>query len=86
MRVEANEGIGIEAGSQSEETALGLNAVKVLRNGDTGIAAMNNTRLFVVGSTVFGNGIGELPTVWGAAPLPELHRRLKKGWRDCADR
>ena len=70
MRVEANEGIGIEA-----EVAVGgdrarSNAVKVLRNGDTGIAAMNNTRLFVVGSTVFGNGIGELPTVWGPPLYP----------------
>jgi hypothetical protein len=79
VRVEANEGIGIEAGSQSEETALELNAVKVLRNGDTGIAAMNNTRLFVVGSTVFGNGIGELPTVWGPPLYPNSIGASRKG-------
>lgn len=70
VRVEANEGIGIEAGSQSGETVLELNAVKVLRNGDTGIAAMNNTRLFVVGSTVFANGVGDSPTVWGPPLYP----------------
>ncbi|WP_242340554.1 right-handed parallel beta-helix repeat-containing protein [Anaeromyxobacter sp. SG66] len=65
VTIEENAGMGIEAGSSTNDAALELNAVKVLRNDDTGIAAMNTTRLFIVDSTIFGNGIGASATVWG---------------------
>jgi hypothetical protein len=78
VRVEGNAARGIEAGVPSGDTTLELNAVKVLRNGDTGIAAFNNRRLFIVGSTVFGNAA---QTMWGYPlfPTPSGYARLSGG-------
>ncbi|WP_242344413.1 right-handed parallel beta-helix repeat-containing protein [Anaeromyxobacter terrae] len=79
VTIEDNAGMGIEAGSSTNGVALELNAVKVLRNGDTGIAATNTTRLFIVDSTIFGNGLGASPTVWG----PPTYQNSTNTSRKC---
>ncbi len=63
-RVEGNEHIGIDANASFTGTlvVVKLSGVKVVRNGDTGIAVRNAMELAIRDTTVFGNSAA---TSWG---------------------
>lgn len=54
-RVAQNTGFGIRAGESTGDSALELTDAIVTSNGDTGVAVLNNRRLIVLGTIVWGN-------------------------------
>jgi hypothetical protein len=63
-RVEQNTGFGVSGGESDGDSELYLANVVISTNGDTGLRVLNNRKLSVTGSTIYGNGA---TTSWAGA-------------------
>jgi hypothetical protein len=64
VRLEANEGRGVDATSDAGAPWVHVYFSKIVRNGDTGIAIFNASEIDISFTTVFGNGA---TTSWGGS-------------------